>query len=84
MHRMSMPKPRGEIGCAVVLLALVAFFLLLATLNIFAGDALISSSIWILLIIGLVALGCKDEGVRKLSVDFLGAFAVEHFVERGA
>ncbi len=78
---MPIPKPRIEVIAAFLITALIVFFVILAVGNLLNRVALISSSVWLLLVTGVIWSRCREEGVRKFLINLRGVFASKQFVE---
>lgn len=78
---MRIPKSRAEAAARPVVTVLVFCFTLGGVINLFRGDAIIASSLWLAVVAFGYWIMCKDEGIRSYLIDYLGDVAGRHFVE---
>jgi hypothetical protein len=79
---MAIPKSRSETMLAMVGMALVVFFSLVAVFNLLARAAIIPSCIWLAIVAHGIRSMCRDEGgLHKFLINRLGVFAPRQFVE---
>lgn len=76
---LSIPKPVGTVIGASVMTAFLLFFFCLAIYNLIGLVAVIPSTLWLLLVIGVVFGRGKQVGTRQFLITVLGAFASKEF-----
>jgi hypothetical protein len=78
---MRIPKSYAEAITRPVFTVMVFCFTLGGVINLFRGDAIIASSLWLAAVAFGYWIQCKDKGIRSYLIDYLGDVAGRYFVE---
>jgi len=80
--KMTIPKSRGEVIFHFVMSAIVVFFSLLAIANLCFRVALISSTIWLAIVVPSLGGACRRAGgLRRFLADHLAVYFGRYFVD---
>jgi hypothetical protein len=78
---LAIPNPKRKIIGAIVFASFLVFFIALAIYNLFHARAIITSSIWLLLV-GFILCGfCKELGGKHVAINILGAFSIKESIQ---
>ena len=75
------PKPRGEIIGAYVVAGFVTVFVVVAISNLFQGIAWLPSTLWLGIVVLVIASNCRHKGLKRYLVNFLGSLSERHFAD---
>jgi hypothetical protein len=78
---LAIPKPKRVIIGPIVLALFLVFFIALAIYNLFHAQAIIPSSLWLLLVGSMLFGFCKELGVKQVAINVLGAFSIKESIQ---
>jgi hypothetical protein len=82
MGEMTIPRPRSQTAWVVGLILFVVAFCILAIMDLFRGDAVLASALWLGFVALLVWVHARDAGgLRSYALDTIAAAYGRHYAQ---